>query len=121
MKTIMYPERLRQSILDDPKKKAEITVYNTLSKLGDPFLVFHSVKWQVRRKSGFVQDGEVDFLITHPNVGILVLEVKGGGISYDAKRDQLTSVDRDGERHLFDQDPVEQAMKSRKVILNKIK
>jgi hypothetical protein len=84
MATIMYPEHLRQSVLDDPQKKAEVTVSYTLSKLGDPFLVFHSVKWQVRRKSGFVQDGEVDFLVIHPSMGILVIEVKGGGISYVA-------------------------------------
>jgi hypothetical protein len=41
--------------------------------------VFHGVAWQSRR-DGAEGDGEADFVLLHPRVGLLVLEVKGGSI-----------------------------------------
>jgi Nuclease-related domain/UvrD-like helicase C-terminal domain/AAA domain len=37
-----------------------------------------------RRPVGGARDGETDFLLVHPNRGLLVLEVKGGLITHDA-------------------------------------
>ena len=33
------------------------------------------------------QDGEADFIVTHPDLGLLVVKVKGEDIAFDAKRD----------------------------------
>lgn len=42
--------------------------------LGQDFVVFHSVSWRGRGKK---PDGEADFLIAHPDLGLLVLEMAG--------------------------------------------
>ena len=42
----VYPERLPESILVDPKLSAERKLYQALFGLGDKFTVFHSVAWQ---------------------------------------------------------------------------
>lgn len=48
-----------------------------------------------------------DFLVVNPNVGVLVLEVKGGGIVYNPEKGRWYSQDRNGD--LFEiKDPVEQ-------------
>jgi len=50
-------------------------------QLDEKWTVFHSYPW-LRRNSGRLQEGETDFILLHPK-GLLVLEVKGGRISYN--------------------------------------
>src|SRR5271157_5868888 len=97
-----------ESILSDPKRNAEQKVFEALSGLDSSFVVFYSVAWQAR-KDGRTHDGEADFVIAHPDLGVLVLEVKGGGVSYNGGTGQWTTTDRYGET--FAIDPVEQARK----------
>ena len=57
--------------------------------LDDTWLVFHSYPWlrpdrHDRGKESFLVEGEADFLIFHPDFGLLDLEVKGGTIFYDS-------------------------------------
>lgn len=51
-------------------------------KLSDDFVVIHSVPWLTdvasRRSSTGKPTGEIDFLILHPEYGVLAIEVKGG-------------------------------------------
>jgi len=114
----VYPERLPESILSDPKRNAEKKVFEALSGLGSSFVVFYSVAWQ-SRKEGWARDGEADFVIAHPDYGVLVLEVKGGGVSFDAPSGQWTTTDRYGSSFVID--PVEQARKSHYTLLDKLK
>lgn len=114
----IYPEHLPESVKSDPKRQAERKVFDTLSKLGSLFVVFYSVAWQARR-DGYTRDGEADFVIAHPDYGVLVLEVKGGGVAYDATTGQWTTTDRYGEAFVID--PVEQAKKSHYTLLEKLK
>lgn len=65
------------------KSRAEEFIYPLLKEqLGDEFTVIHSLPWlsvAVREISGAkAVTGEIDFLIVHPNLGVLVVEVKGG-------------------------------------------
>ena len=72
---------------------SEKLVYEQLQKLDDSFTVFHSVEW-TSRKENYRRTTlwkENDFLILHPDLGMLVLEVKGGEIKY-----------RDGVFHQID-------------------
>ena len=47
--------------------------------LSDDFTIFYSFHWLLpRRKEGALREGEIDFVLLHPEFGILVLEVKGG-------------------------------------------
>jgi hypothetical protein len=56
---------------------SEALVRTALAQLDDTWRVFHSVAWQSERY-GRQGDGEADFVILHPERGLLVLEVKGG-------------------------------------------
>lgn len=63
--------------------RAEQLVYHLLKdQLGDEFTVIHSLPWlgaAVREIAGAkAVTGEIDFLIVHPNLGVLAVEVKGG-------------------------------------------
>ena len=60
----------------------EQIVYDCLRRnLSDSYTVFHSFAWlgnEKQRRS----EGEADFVILHPDMGILAVEVKAGGIAY---------------------------------------
>lgn len=114
----LYPEHLPESIINDPKRQAERQVFDRLSQLSSSFVVFYSVAWQ-SRKDGRARDGEADFVISHPDYGILVMEVKGGGVSFNAQTGQWTTTDRYGET--FPIDPVQQALNSKYTLLEKLK
>ncbi len=75
---VMYPRTLLE---DDLKSRAEGKVFDALEeRLGDGWEVFHSVGWVSRDRKKGSEDGEIDFVIAHPERGVLCLEVKGGGI-----------------------------------------
>lgn len=61
----------------------EKKVYEALKALPEEYIVFHSVHWQKRKKSGAIIWGESDFTIFNPKRGIIVIEVKSGGIRHD--------------------------------------
>ena len=74
----MYPRTLHG---DDLKSEAEGKVFKALEeRLDDGWEVFHSMAWVVRDKDTGSDDGEIDFVLVHPEEGVLCLEVKGGGI-----------------------------------------
>lgn len=65
------------------ESRAEIDLYSVFKEqLSDDFVVIHSVPWLTdvasRRSSTGAPTGEVDFLILHPEHGVLAIEVKGG-------------------------------------------
>lgn len=76
----------------------------------DRVIAFHQVPWLVAGKDGLPRQGEADFVLAHPAHGVVVLEVKGGGIAYDATHDRWTSTGRGGTREITD--PVAQARRS---------
>lgn len=116
----IFPERLPQSIIADPKKQAEVNCYNAFARLPDPFVIFYSVAWQAKRQKSSVRDGEADFVVAHPHLGILVVEVKGGEIFYNAKNNSWTSVDRKGNSWSI-KDPAKQARNSRYTLFEKFR
>lgn len=106
----MYPKQL------DPEtvSEAERDLYALFGKhLDDTYTVFHSARWQGLDAKGRPRDGEADFIIAHPQKGILVLEVKGGIVRYDSHRNQWISVRRDDGYPVEIQNPFEQALKSK--------
>ncbi|RMD98508.1 MAG: hypothetical protein D6816_16120, partial [Bacteroidetes bacterium] len=69
---------------------------------------------------GNEKDGECDFLIAHPEHGILAIEVKGGReISYDPMDCQWRSTDHGGFVHKI-KDPVAQARNAKHEILKRL-
>lgn len=77
----MYPEQLPDFI----ESKAEQLLYKLFeAQLPDSFTVMHSVKWLMRDRRHHDHDGEIDFLLVHRELGLLVLEVKGGRIRVES-------------------------------------
>lgn len=60
----------------------EKIVFETIEKqLSEPWNVYYSVNWFGYKsvgRDGYYRDGEIDFLLTHPDFGVYVCEVKGG-------------------------------------------
>ena len=118
---IMWPKELPLEVRNSPVRQAEITVFDTLGiALEDDFVVFYSRPWLGEDRFGNERDGECDFLIAHPRLGILAIEVKGGGIGYDPASSQWVSTDRHGIRHRI-KDPVGQAVSAKHEMLKRLK
>lgn len=117
---ILWPCKLPQSILNDPRRNAEVRVYNKLGQvLDDSFHVFYSSPWLGTDRLGNEKDGECDFLVAHPEHGILAIEVKGGEITYDPKENQWKSKDAYGFLHKI-KDPISQARSAKHEILKRL-
>lgn len=81
----MYPSRFDQNT-SSPAEKRLFPVLQ--AHLSDDYTVFHGPALQVTRKSGGVDDREIDFLVAHPRYGLLAIEVKGGQITIDGTTKQ---------------------------------
>ena len=93
----------------------EQIVYESLKQnLPDSYTVFHSFAWlgsEKQRRS----EGEADFVILHPALGILAIEVKAGGIAY-AEGNWIQINRHSGEEKVID--PLGQAAESQHHIIN---
>ena len=86
----------------------ERVLYDALSQqLDDEFVIFHRASWLAKADGSEPQDGEVDFALAHPELGLLILEVKGGLIRHDGASNLWYSRDRGGHEHPI-KDPFEQ-------------
>lgn len=92
---------------------AELKVRAALATLDDGWTVLHGVAWQGIR-SGRPADGEADFVLVRPGHGIIVVEVKGGGV--ELEQGAWFSTDRHGARHKI-KDPYLQAVQSKHSLL----
>ena len=60
----------------------EEQIFKSLKRLDDNWTIFHSINWQKRNMNGKISWGEADFVIMNKIYGMLVVEVKSGGISF---------------------------------------
>jgi hypothetical protein len=117
---VMWPRILPTNVKANVLRSAECKVYAKIeSNLEHPFVVFYSRPWMGLKPDGEEIDGECDFVIAHPDLGMLTLEVKGGAVSYDPKEERWTSKDRWGCTHII-KNPVYQARTSKYQILKKL-
>ena len=115
----MYP-LLTESQLRDLPSQAEAIVYRCLrDALDNSYLVLHGKPFIAPRKDGSHIDGEADFIIFSAKHGLLIIEVKGGGVSYDPETG-WRSIDRFGNSHVI-KSPVEQAKNQKYTILDQLK
>jgi len=117
--TTMIPD-LSEAQLNDLPSQAEAKVYRALrDKLPQDYVVFFQVGWILRREEEQAKDGETDFLICHPDHGYLCIEVKGGGVSFDAASGEWFSVDRHQQKHPIN-NPIGQALRAKYSIRSKL-
>ena len=106
----MYPEHPQYC---DFKSEQERALYHELRhQLPETVSVLHGLSVHVHPDPRHELDIEIDFLVVDPERGLLVLEVKGGGVHRDGRTGQWYTVDDAGQRHPID-DPFAQARKNR--------
>ncbi|WP_313197166.1 NERD domain-containing protein [Rhizobium sp.] len=109
----MYPRTVPEVILKDKNRSAEIRIYDLLKEqLPDTFACYYSRPWHRFTPSGAEQDGEADFVVVNPDLGMLIIEVKGGRVSCRAGDGQWVSVDRYDIAYEI-KNPIEQAKRSK--------
>ena len=97
--------------------EGERLAYRALESLGDDYTVFHSYCW-LGDGARTAPQGEADFIVLHPQRGILAIEVKAGGIAYEDGAWQQTNR-RTGETKVIY--PFQQAENSRQRILSELR
>lgn len=105
---VMIPD---VDVRNSSAETGERLVFEALRRgLDERYRVYHHVCFLDRdeRRKGTLREGEVDFLIFHPEQGLLIVEVKGGGISHE--RGQWFTHNPRGTVQLK-QSPLEQARK----------
>lgn len=116
---VMWPRKLPEWVVQDPRRAAECEVYKKLDLvLDDEWSVYYSRPWWGLSNTGGEIDGEADFVVAHPDRGVLFLEVKGGLVKHDPLTSKWSSVDRLRVKHTI-KDPMQQAMKSKHELLKK--
>ena len=96
--------------INEIPSRAEQKVYKSLAgQLSNDCLVIHSLEF-IKQTSKFKSHGdrEADFVIFSPRSGVLVVEVKGGGIEYDKSINKWYSIDRNFKKHGI-KNPAQQA------------
>lgn len=115
----MIPE-LSEAQLAELPSQAEAKVYRAFRDgLPADFVVFFQVGWILRREEEQAKDGETDFLVCHPDLGYLCVEVKGGGVGFDSHSGDWFSVDRHQQKHPIN-NPINQALKAKYSIRSKL-
>lgn len=113
----MYPTPMDPNTVS----QAERTLYTLFrDQLDEAYLVFHSVTWLWAGERGAARDGEADFVIVHPIQGVLVLEVKGGGIARNKRTGVWTSTGHDGTVFTI-KNPLQQAKSNKYALLKVLK
>jgi hypothetical protein len=115
----MRPD-LSETRLDALPSRGEASFYRACrDQLPDHVLVLHSVCAVRRHPNGGAYDAETDFVICDSNEGILIVEVKGGGITFDPVHGEWSSIDRVGDRHSI-KDPFRQAVSGKHQLLEAV-
>ncbi|TVR68784.1 MAG: hypothetical protein EA415_15660 [Sphaerobacteraceae bacterium] len=106
----MYPDSLPEA-----QSSAERRLYKAFQEqLSDDYIVMHGVPWIEADPKRHHHEGEIDFLIIHPKLGIVLIEVKGGRIEI---RDGVWySIDRHDVSHELKQSPAMQAQRAMRAL-----
>lgn len=115
------PEAIHLARRQDPKYRAEVEFFDALARqMPVGWHVFYHVGWLNRDSYGALRDGESDFILAHPEHGVLVVELKGGFITFEGRRQQWVSTDRQGVDHDI-KNPFGQAKDSKYTLTNKLR
>jgi hypothetical protein len=100
------------------ESRAEVQLFPQLrDKMSNEFTILHHVPWANPDKRRRTIEGEADFVLVHPGLGALVLEVKGGTLRFDSGEGRWyqTSLGKNDEHQCAD--PFAQASNGARAIL----
>jgi hypothetical protein len=118
---LFCPEVIHFSRRQNPKYRAEVEFFDALAwQMPEGWHVFYHVGWLNRDGRGALRDGESDFVLAHATHGVLVVELKGGFISFEGRRQQWVSTDRQGVDHDI-KNPFGQAKDSKHTLIDKLR
>jgi hypothetical protein len=99
--------------LNEIGSRAELRFYSWCrDALPNSFTVFYSLRWTYK-EANRLRDGEADFVICDENGGVLIVEVKGGGVRFDPLSDTWQTIDRNGKAFPLKRSPIAQARDSK--------
>jgi hypothetical protein len=103
--------------LDTFESKAEADFYRACrDQLVDQVLVIHSLALVRLTAAGSREDGEADFVVIDPKRGLLVIEVKGGGVEFNPQTGVWTSIGSNGTNVI--KDPFRQGSDQKHAIID---
>lgn len=107
---------------NETESNAERKVFYALKDLlPDDYSIIHSLPvYSKMNGKGPLMDGEIDFLVVHPDKGMIAIEIKGGGIEIDPVAGKWYSTNYHGEKNII-KNPYEQAKKHMYTLSNEIK
>lgn len=114
----IYPDKP----LEGTRSNAERKVFYALKDLlPDDYTAFHSVPiYRQSDATGGLLDGEADFIIACPDKGLLIVEVKGGGISFDSSQGKWATINASHDLHEI-KNPFEQAKRYKYALLDDLR
>ena len=109
---IMHPKAFTGKL---PNVKGEKMVFDALEvQLSKEFTVLYSADWMYTHpETRTTRKGEADFVIAHPDFGLLVLEIKGGAIKYDADNEKYTQTSGGGRGDTKNTNPYSQVNRNK--------
>lgn len=110
----IYPEIVE----DYHGSYGEFQIFESLKQLPNDWYIYHSLNWKDRSKNGRIIWGEADFVIFNKNYGILVVEVKSGGISFKDGKWLQTRLDNSEINEM--KNPFNQANRSKYKLIDEI-
>ena len=96
----------------------EFQIFEALKKLPSDWYIYHSLNWQKRSNNGKITWGEADFVIFNRQYGILVIEVKSGGISFSKGKWLQQRLDNNEINEI--KNPFNQANRSKYKLIDEI-
>jgi len=114
LRTFFEGKVFRGAGSNDTTSTAELELFDAFEKLTDLYQVFHSVSW-IAHETRYGSVGEADFIVAHPQHGVLVIEAKGGEIALErhGNHQKWLSIDYRGKKHEIG-DPIAQAERNRR-------
>jgi Nuclease-related domain len=118
--TQVLPNLLDEQLRRLPSRAESRVSEACTAGIGERRVVLFSLPLIRVNPHGTVRDGETDFIVFDEDKGILVIEVKGGGVHLDTSTGEWTSIDRHGASHAI-KDPFIQAKTEKYALLSYLK
>lgn len=115
---ILRPVELPDDVRNEPFRQSEISFFDACKSLPNNWTVLYGVTWYIKTRNNSWSEGEADFVIISPDIGIVVVEIKGGRIGRD--ENGWYSIDRNEEKHII-KDPSLQAANCKHKLLSFLK